>query len=943
MRFPKPSSLWKLLTGRTRPRTIRNAKPRWRPELGVLEDRLTPTPVLSVDPVKTVYEGDAGLTYADFNVSLDGLASALIAIDWSLSNANTNGPQLPYHGQLQMNGGSKATIHIPIVGNTAPGSDQSYKLTLAPEGDLTNHYPTNSAYATLNILDDDAQVVSISNPSAVESAGNLPFVVTLSKPIRNKTITVNYETHDGTAVAGQDYQTTAGTLTFAPGETTKTILVPIINNTVHEGTETMSLLLTDTTNLATYPYATNNAREGAGTIIDDDPPATPNTPPTISAVADRSVPVNQSTGAIGFTVGDAQTPAGSLVVSATSSNPTLVPASGIALGGSGASRTVTVTPVAGQTGTADITLTVTDAGGLTATDKFRLTVTRPAGGGGGVGGGGGGGNTGLQRGPAVFRPSNGTWYTAATPTAAASTQQWGLSGDAPVNGDYDGDGRADFAVWRPSNGTWYVRTAAGTTQTVQWGLNGDLPVAGDYDGDGRTDFAVWRPSTDTWYVRTAAGTTQTVQWGLAGDSPVQGDYDGDGKADFAVWRPSTGTWYVARSGGGTRTVQWGLAGDVPAPTDYDADGKTDFEVWRPSTGTWYIMKSGGGTTQLQWGLPGDVPQPADYDRDGYADLAVWRPSNGTWYVRTADGGIQTVQWGLNGDVPVANTQAALLSRMNDGTPPLMAAVNFGGSDQVPVGHCDFDGDGKTDIATYQTTTGVWSIRDSSTGWVHGVQWGGSGQVPVGGCDFDGDHKTDVVAYRTTDGMWSIRFSSTGLGSAVQWGGSDQVPVGGCDFDGDGKTDLAAYRATDGKWGICFSTTGIGRVAQWGGSDQVPVGGCDFDGDGRTDLAAYRTTDGMWSICYSGTGLGQAVQWGGSGQVPVGGCDFDGDHKTDLAAYRVADGAWSVRSSATGLGTAVWWGGADQVPVWGFDYDGDGKSDFVAYNPSGGGWWSVKMR
>ena len=63
---------------------------------------------------------------------------------------------------------------------------------------------------------------------------------------------------------------------------------------------------------------------------------------------------------------------------------------------------------------------------------------------------------------------------------------------------------ADFAVWRPSNGTWYVLGGPGSQQTFfQWG-NGtgsppDRPVPGDYDGDGKTDFAVFRFGTGEWW------------------------------------------------------------------------------------------------------------------------------------------------------------------------------------------------------------------------------------------------------------------------------------------------------------------------------------------------------------------------------------------------------------------------------------------------------------
>jgi formylglycine-generating enzyme required for sulfatase activity len=103
---------------------------------------------------------------------------------------------------------------------------------------------------------------------------------------------------------------------------------------------------------------------------------TVNSAPTISDITAQSINQGSSTSALAFTVGDAQTAAGSLNVSASSSNTTLVPTSNIVFGGSGANRTVTVTPASGQSGTATITVTVSD-GSLSTSDTFVLAVNAP--------------------------------------------------------------------------------------------------------------------------------------------------------------------------------------------------------------------------------------------------------------------------------------------------------------------------------------------------------------------------------------------------------------------------------------------------------------------------------------------------------------------------------------------------------------------------------------
>ena len=103
-----------------------------------------------------------------------------------------------------------------------------------------------------------------------------------------------------------------------------------------------------------------------------------NSAPTLSVLADLTVTNSVSTGPISFTVGDAESAVSDLTVTGGSDNPVLVPDENIVFSGSGADRTVTVTPAAGQSGSARITLTVSD-GTLTTEAGFMLTVVSDGG------------------------------------------------------------------------------------------------------------------------------------------------------------------------------------------------------------------------------------------------------------------------------------------------------------------------------------------------------------------------------------------------------------------------------------------------------------------------------------------------------------------------------------------------------------------------------------
>ena len=107
--------------------------------------------------------------------------------------------------------------------------------------------------------------LSVADASANENSDDaLNFVVSLDK-VSTLTVSVDYATSDGSATAGADYTATSGTLTFNPGDTAKSISVPILDDAIDDGVETMTLTLSNATN-ARIADAT-----ATGTIENSDP------------------------------------------------------------------------------------------------------------------------------------------------------------------------------------------------------------------------------------------------------------------------------------------------------------------------------------------------------------------------------------------------------------------------------------------------------------------------------------------------------------------------------------------------------------------------------------------------------------------------------------------------------------------------------------------------
>ena len=118
------------------------------------------------------------------------------------------------------------------------------RMTPAP-GDEHSGLPSSSYQFATHRRTNPEVLLSVSDATATEGTdATMDFVVTLNRSW-SRTITVDYTTIDVTAQAGSDYQAKTGTLTFDPGQTSKTISIPIIDDTVNDSGETFELILHD--------------------------------------------------------------------------------------------------------------------------------------------------------------------------------------------------------------------------------------------------------------------------------------------------------------------------------------------------------------------------------------------------------------------------------------------------------------------------------------------------------------------------------------------------------------------------------------------------------------------------------------------------------------------------------------------------------------------------
>ena len=415
------------------------------------------TSLISVDSPRVV-EGDVGDTPTlDFTVTLAPAAAVEATVTYAQALGGTAQSGTDFTavagGTLTFAPGeTRKTVSVTVTGDTTQETDESVQLFFSNPMPSTVVVGTGSTYPLGSIVDDDTPTLRIDSPRAPEGdfgTTGLAFAVTLV-PAAAAQVTVDWtDTGEGTAGRNDYGPLAGGTLTFAAGETRKTIPLRVRGDLEFEPDETVlarienAAIATGTVRIRGADGIIAAQAFGTATIANDDSQE-PNRPPEVVAAPTAVALDPGGTAAIAL-AGAFRDPDGDpLTLSAASSRPAVATAQ---LNGT----TLALAAVAeGQT---RVTVRAADPEGATATLSFPVTVGNPASIGGGVAG---------MEAVVVSAPEGGT---AEVPIAMAAPREEDVSFAYAFGPDGDpATADADAADHGGEGGT--VTIAAGETEAT---------------------------------------------------------------------------------------------------------------------------------------------------------------------------------------------------------------------------------------------------------------------------------------------------------------------------------------------------------------------------------------------------------------------------------------------------------------------------------------------
>ena len=217
---------------------------------------------------KSISEGNSGRKNLVFDIVSSASSDFLISLDYATMNGSATAGE-DFIAQdtttaIIIPGNTYSYIQIEIIGDTIEEADETFDINF----NNIKNASLSESNTTATILNDDTAILSVADNSVIEGAtGESDLVFTVrSSAIADSAITFNYTTANGTATAGEDFQSKNGNATIPAGQDSTTITIKVIGDTQVENNEIFYLDLSNPQN-ATFTGGNSRA---VGTILTDD-------------------------------------------------------------------------------------------------------------------------------------------------------------------------------------------------------------------------------------------------------------------------------------------------------------------------------------------------------------------------------------------------------------------------------------------------------------------------------------------------------------------------------------------------------------------------------------------------------------------------------------------------------------------------------------------------
>jgi Tol biopolymer transport system component len=906
----------------------------------------------------TASEGESGTKDFVFNVELSNPSSQTINVAYETQDGTATLADQDYQSVRNTltfaPGETQNTITVKVNGDRKFEQNETFSIRLTPDSNADLSTVVGQGVGTI-LPDDFRPTIAISSPTAINEGNNgttaIAFPIQLSNP-SSETVSVNFTTRNGTATdSDSDYGNSSGSITFAPGETSKVITIQAFGDTRYELNETF------TVELSNPAGASLDSTSATATILNDDPL------PQLRITANPTTQPEGNSALTVFTFEISLSEASPLPISvtyntldgtATTANNDYVAATQTITFAPGELRKTITINTLGDTqfesnetfqvslsSSTNATVTINSATATIENDDTPPPET-------------GGTDTGIadvlwrnqRTGENLLWLTSNTVFDRASSFTAVPDPRWTIVGVANFDGDSDTDilwrntRTGENAVWLMQDNQLLAGIYLPSVADSSWEVKG----IGDVNNDRKSDI-LWRNSRTgenaVWLMNDVTVSTgiylphvPDTSWTIEG----LGDFDNDGDSDLFWYNNRTGEtalWQMNNTqlGAGRYLIPTGdLAWRVEGIGDFNNDRFLDV-LWRNQrTGQqgFWLLKNGlldrvallPTVADTSW----QIEQVADFNGDQNLDL-LWRNyrtfETEFWFLNGEQFGIRTAilrvpdnNWAIEGIGSFGSDRkpAILWRNQISGDNGLWFTSNNTFTRTLEVDFTrdrtwtlqdtgDFNSDGEADTLWRNSLTGEVELWFTQNGQVRNKfalspvvsdpNW-----VIEGVGDFNRDRNLDILwRHRQSGHIGAWLLNQGRFESAVTLSPSSDVAwkiVGIADFNGDQSLDLLWRHSTTGDLGVwLLNRTTV--TQQFGLETVDPTWQlktiADFNRDGQVDFLWQNSQTGASGIWFmTGTRRDRATSW----QTPAvwqitGVGDFNRDGHTDILWRHIGNG------------------------------------------------------